>query len=357
VKALGRAGRATAALAVPLFLVALWADTVAGGTLERVAINFFITLVLVYGLQVFSGNSGILSLGHISFMGIGAYVTALLTIPTMIKTLAVPGVPHWLLQTEWGFVPALAAAAVAAAIFAAVIGLMLMRMEENALSMATIALLVIFYTVVEAADSITHGPTGLYSIPVRVTIWIAFGFAIGCGAVALLIRESANGRKLRATRDDPVAAASLGVNVIRTRLWAWVLSAAIMGIGGSLFAQYNLAFDPTSFYFEETFLILSVLIIGGAATVSGATVGAAILAAVDEILRRMEAGEAIGPLHLAIGLGISQIIVAVLILLILWKRPAGLLGGDELGARLFRRRRAPAVEVGSTTGERVGEPT
>jgi branched-chain amino acid transport system permease protein len=269
-------------------------------------------------------------------MGVGAYVTALLTIPALIKATSAPGLPHWLVEAEWGFVPAVVAAAVVAALLAALVGLLLMRMRENALSMATIAMLVIFFTVVEAADSITHGPSGLYSIPIRVTVWIAFAFAIGCAGLALLIKESANGRQLRATRDNPLAAASLGVDVVRTRLWAWVLSAAIMGIGGSLFAQYNLAFDPTSFYFDETFLLLSILIIGGAATVSGATLGAAILSVVNEILRRMEAGQAVGPIHLTIGLGISQIIVAVLILLILWKRSAGLLGGAELGARLPR---------------------
>ncbi len=347
--------RGTAVLAVPLLLIAVWGSG-ASGEMQRVIVTFFITLVLVYGLQIFSGNSGIISLGHVSFMGIGAYVAALLTIPATIKSFNTPGLPSFATEAELGLIPSVAAAAVAAAIVALVIGLVLVRMRENALSMATIALLVIFFTVVEAAVRITHGPTGLYSIPATVTVWIAVAFAIGVALVALLCKESPRGRQLRAVRDDELAAAALGVDVFRTRLWAWVLSAAVMGIGGALFAEYNLAFDPTSFYFDETFLILSVLVIGGSATVSGATLGAAILAFVDEVLRRMESGEAVGPLHLTIGNGISQIVVAVLILLILWLRPGGLMGGMELDGRLFSRLSPPRQRVADAPAAKAGEP-
>jgi branched-chain amino acid transport system permease protein len=334
-RSLAISARGAAVLAVPLLLIAVWGSS-SSPEMQRVIVNFFITLVLVYGLQVFSGNSGIISLGHVSFMGIGAYVAALLTVPALIKGINTPGLPTFVKEAEVGLIPSVAAGAVAAALVAAVIGLVLVRMRENALSMATIALLVIFYTVVEAAVSITHGPTGLYSIPAKVTVWIALAFAVGAAVVALLCKESPRGRQLRATRDDALAAAALGVDVFRTRLWAWVLSAAIMGVGGALFAEYNLAFDPTSFYFNETFLILSILVIGGSATVSGATVGAALLSLVNEVLRRMEAGEAVGPLHLTIGIGIAQIVVAVLILLILWLRPEGLMGATELDGRLRR---------------------
>lgn len=350
--------RGAAVLAVPLLLIAVW-GTAASAEMERVIVTFFITLVLVYGLQVFSGNSGIISLGHVSFMGVGAYVAALLTIPAAIKGFNTPGLPGFIKEAELGLIPSVAAAALAAAIVALVIGLVLVRMRENALSMATIALLVIFFTVVEAAVKITHGPTGLYSIPATVTVWVAVAFAIGVALIAFLCKESPRGRQLRAVRDDELAAAALGVNVFRTRLWAWVLSAAIMGIGGALFAEYNLAFDPTSFYFDETFLILSVLVIGGSTTISGATVGAAVLAFVEEVLRRMESGEAVGPLHLTIGNGIQQIVVAVLILLILWLRPGGLMGGMELDARLLSRlplrRRSTGGSPGAPTPAKAGE--
>ncbi len=346
--------RGTAVLAVPLLLVAVWGSG-AAPEMQRVIVTFFITLVLVYGLQVFSGNSGIISLGHVSFMGIGAYAAALLTIPAAIKSFNTPGVPSFVKNAELSLIPSVAAAALAAAIVALVIGLVLIRMRENALSMATIALLVIFYTVVQAAVKITHGPTGLYSIPATVTVWVALAFAVGVALVAFLCKEVPRGRQLRAVRDDELAAAALGVDVFRTRLWAWVLSAAIMGVGGALFAEYNLAFDPSSFYFDETFLILSVLVIGGSTTVSGATLGAAILAFVDEVLRRMEAGEAVGPLHLTIGNGISQIVVAVLILLILWLRPGGLMGGRELDARLFSHLPTARRPAGDPPTAKAGE--
>jgi branched-chain amino acid transport system permease protein len=321
--------RGTALVALPVLLVAVWANVVGGGN-ARIGVTFLITLVLVYGLQTFIGDSGIVSFGHVAFMGVGAYAAALMTIPELQKQLIAPNLPSFILHAQLDFVESVAVAILVSAALAALVGLAFTRMREDALAMATIALLVMFNNAMEVSENYSGGPYGLYSIPQNVTPWIAAGFAIGAALIARLFREANAGRKLRASRENRLAAASLGANVVRLRFAAWVLSAALMGIGGALFAEYNLAFDPTAFYFDFTFLVLAMLVIGGPATVSGATLGAAIVTAANQLLLWLENGVDVAGVHISIGNGIGPIVVGLTILLILRRRPLGLIGGREL---------------------------
>lgn len=345
-RALLPAARGTLLLAVPLLLVVVWSETVASKAGQHTAVNFFITLTLVLGLQAFSGNSGIVSFGHVGFMAVGAYVAAFLTMPQLIKNLSFAGLPPFLRHAEFGLVPSAAIAGLAAALVAALVGLVLTRMEEGAMAMATIALLVMFYTVANAAESWTRGASGVFSVPQNVTIVVALVAALLAVFVVRAYRESERGLELRASRDDPVAAGALGTDVKRRRLGAWILSGLVLGIGGALFAEYNLAFDPSTFYFDETFSLLAVLVIGGPGTVSGAVLGAGIVTVATEILRPAENGSGIGPIHFGAVPGLAPTVIALLILFILRRRPAGLLGFelDEI-LRMRRRRLDPPVPV------------
>jgi branched-chain amino acid transport system permease protein len=143
-----------------------------------------------------------------------------------------------------------------------------------------------------------------------------------------VFRECNAGLKLRASRADPVAAEALGANVVRLRYVAWVLSGAIMGMGGAIWAQYNLAFDPKQFFFTQTFNILAMVVVGGLASVSGAVVGAAAVTLTTEIMRRVEDSAGIP--------GLTQMVVALLILLVLYRRPDGLVGRSEIDDQIRR---------------------
>jgi branched-chain amino acid transport system permease protein len=154
-----------------------------------------------------------------------------------------------------------------------------------------------------------------------------------------LFRESRSGLTLRASREDPLAAAALGVDVVRLRLGAWVLSGALMGCGGALWAQYNLAFGPRQFFFAQTFSILAMLVVGGIASVSGAVLGAAVVTVATEVLRRVEDGGAdVGPVHLPAIQGLTPIAVALLILVVLRLRRDGLAGLSEIDDAVVRLR-------------------
>jgi branched-chain amino acid transport system permease protein len=323
----------TALFAVPLAILALLGSSFASPADLRVIVNFMIALVLVLAIQSFSGNSGIVSFGHVGFMGVGAYVAALLTIPPAIKSDLAPSLPGFIADHTAPFVVAVLLGGLVGALVAAVIGIALTRMEEGAMAMATIGILVIFFVVFDNWQGVTRGATGLFGIPRSTTVWSALIFAVIAIAVCRAFRESSTGLKLRASRTDSLAAEALGANVVRLRWWAWTLSGAIMGSGGALWAQYNIAFGPRQFFFAQTFNLLAMLVVGGLGSASGAVVGAVTVTVVFEVMRRFE--EQIGVP------GITQITVAVMILAVLYRRPNGLMGLSELDELLKRRFRRP----------------
>ena len=321
--------RGTSLLAVPLIAIALVANAVASPADLRVVVNFFVALVLVLSIQAFSGNSGIVSFGHVAFMGVGAYTAALLTIPPAIKHFILPNLPSVIAHAHLGFVPAVLIATVAGALVAAVIGVPLTRMQEGAMAMATIGVLVIFFVVFDNWDAVTRGSTGVFGIPRNTSLLSAVILSLIAIFVCRVFRESNAGLKLRASRADPVAAEALGANVVRLRYAAWILSGAIMGMGGAIWAQYNLAFDPKQFFFTQTFNILAMIVVGGLASVSGAVIGAATVTLTTEIMRRVEDSAGVP--------GLTQMVVALLILLVLYRRPDGLVGRSEVDDLLGRR--------------------
>lgn len=324
-------GRTWLVLSLILLLVAagvwLWGDN----NFIRITTNFFILCTLVVALQVFVGNSGIVSFGHVAFFGVGAYAAALLTIPPEVKERALPMLPAALLNLETGLVTATLGSAGVAFLVALLTGLALARMQEQAMAMATLALLVMMHTVFSNWETATRGTVGLYGIPRSINLGVALGAVVIIIGLALLFKASPTGLQLQASRDQPLAAQTIGINLFRVRLMGWLVSGALMGSAGALWAQNILAFGPDQFYFVETFTLLSMLVIGGLGSVSGAITGAAVVTVVSELLRDMEGGLTLGPLSIPELPGLVQLAMAVLIMIILIYRPDGLLGQREVG--------------------------
>jgi branched-chain amino acid transport system ATP-binding protein/branched-chain amino acid transport system permease protein len=314
---------------------------------SRTYVVFLINVMLVVSFQLFIGNSGIVSFGHIAFMGVGAYTTALLTIPETIKATQLPALPHALATAEQSYVPAIIVSALLAAVLAAILGGGIIRMTESTMAMATLALLVVAHTLFLNWDGVTRGSLGLFGIPVRSTIVISTVAAIVFVFLARLYKESGPGLRLRAAREDPLSSASGGIHVVRTRYAAWILSAAMTGAVGSIWAQSVIAFDANQFYFALTFSTLAMLVIGGRASVTGAIAGAAIVTFLSDTLSRVEQGVQIGPWQLPRITGTVQFVTALLIIFMLIWRPEGLFDRWEVDDLLRRlspaRRRARNV--------------
>ena len=289
-----------------------------------------INLVAVVGLYVFVGNSGVLSFGNVAFMAIGAYVSALLTMPAAAKGVFLPDLPAFLAATEWpGLAGALAGGA-AAALVALVAGFPLMRLSGISASIATFAILVVSYVVLGNWTSVTGGQNSLMGLPIYVGLWTAAGWAIAAIAVAFLHQESRSGLLLRASREDEVAAAASGVHMVSHRLAAFVISAFVSGIAGVLLAHFLGTVRVETFYLDLTFLIIAMLVIGGMRSLTGAVAGAIVITLLTELMRLAEIGVTVGDRTIAAPGGLGDALLALLMLLIILFRPNGIAGGREI---------------------------
>jgi len=317
-------------LVLPLLLLILLVDLLGDAVLERIVTVLFINLSLALALQMFMGNSGVASFAHIGFMGIGAYASALFSMSPQAKAIALRDLYPILKNVHVPFLVALLIGASLAALVAAVIGFPLMRLSGAASVIATFALLVIIHGVLVNWSEVTNGPRTLFGLDAYTTLWVSAGWGLFFILLAYWFKETSLGLKLRASREDEHAAASIGINVVIVRWVAFVLSAFVAGVAGVLWAHFITSFSPGAFYLTQTFLVITMLIIGGTGSVTGAVVGTVLVTAIFEGLRAVEnAINLAGVLPFTVS-GLSGLFLAAMLIIILIFRPAGITGGQEL---------------------------
>lgn len=324
---------------VTVLVVAAIVATMLGSGVERILIVFFISLIVVLGMGIYSGNSGILSFGHLAFMGIAAYLSGILTMPAQMKTMTLPNLPGFLASAQLDLLPAMAITVIFVMCVAAVVGLVISKLDGSAATIATLGLLVIAHGIIIGARDITRGSQSFFGVPRLTDITLAAACAVFAIIIARLFRDSVPGLKLRASRDDQLAAKSMGVNVRNQRLLSWVISAGVVAIAGVLLGHFLGAFSVKKFYFVDTFALLAMLIVGGMATVSGALAGAVLITLVSEVLRRMESGVEIFGFHTPELFGTTQIGIGLIILIVMYRQSGGLLSRLEWDEMLFPKKK------------------
>ncbi|MEZ5926034.1 MAG: branched-chain amino acid ABC transporter ATP-binding protein/permease [Hyphomicrobiaceae bacterium] len=297
---------------------------------DRIATLLLMSLMGVLALSVFTGNSGIVSFGHTAFMGIGAYVSGILTMPAAVQKGALPSLPDFLAGHELGLAPALAFVLLAGLVAGLVTGLPIARLSGSGASIATLALLIIIHVILVGAREITRGSQTFYGVPNLTTVWVALPLALAFIVVARLFKDMPAGLRLRAARENEVAAAASGVNIFTARYVGWVLSAALAAVAGAIYGHFLSAFSPKDFYFDLMFTMIAMLIVGGMLTVTGAIVGTALITAVIQILRQVESGFDLGFVHIPIIFGLTLVGLGLALLLAIWRRPLGVAGLYEL---------------------------
>ena len=306
---------------------------------QRHTIEILINVVLVVGLYVFVGNSGVLSFGQMSFMSIGAYATAILTIPVVQKGFLLPDLPGFLASAELAPVPAALAAGLVALAFGLLIVVPISRLSGLAASLAMFAVLVIVYQVETNWDAVTRGTRTMLGVPTETTIWTALAWAGVVVVIAFAYQRSSSGLRLRATREDEFAARAAGISIPRERAIAFLVSAFIVGVGGFLYAQYQGAFTPSAFYTHITFLTIAMLVIGGQKSLAGAVVGAVVVSVLSFFFNNLQDGFSAGPVDFGGRDGLSDALLAAFILLTLLFRRDGIMRGREFQLRLPNLRR------------------
>ncbi len=279
-----------------------------------VMINLY--AVLAASLNLVVGYTGMLSLCHAAFYGIGAYTTTLL-----------------MMNFGLGFFPALALTVPFTALLSLVIAVPALRLRGDYFVLGTMGFQIIVFSVLYNWVDLTRGPYGIPGIPIPALLgfelntvfrYVLFSgvLAAACLGLLFLLVHSPFGRLLRAVRDDEIAAAALGKNVPRVKITAFALGAAFAAVPGALFAGYMRYIDPTSFTLLEAIFILSVVVIGGAGRFASPVAGAVFMVILPEALRFLQIPDAVAA-------NLRQIIYGLLLILLMRFRPQGFLGKYE----------------------------
>lgn len=298
---------------------------------QGLAINFAIFVILVQALNLASGFTGVFSLGHIGFMAIGAYTASILTLPLATKAEYLPHLPGWLAGVHLdmsvgpfplGFLAATLIAGLVVMVIAGLVGAVLMRLSGHFVAVATLGFLVIVRVILFNADDITRGSRTFSNVTPYTNLWWAWSWAAIAIYGAWRLKFSGFGRAMFAQKGDRWAARSIGISILRPRLIAFVAGAFLSAIAGSLYAHFITSFSPTVFYFDLTFRVITMLVVGGMGSVSGAVIGTALVLALAEALRRIEEATLL--------YGLGGILLAVFFIAVIIFRPSGILGQREL---------------------------
>lgn len=320
-------------LAIPLLVIAFAVGRFGSPELQSIVTLALIRIVTVVGLYIFIGNSGIISFGHVSFMAIAAYGTAWQTCCEMLKPMVMPGLPAFLLERSMPlWVSGVTSIALACAA-ALLVGLILMRLSGLAASISTLAILFILNTVYSNWDRVTMGTASIVGLPEFVTTPVAALGATIALLAAFIHQKSRWGLLLRASREDEVAARAAGVSLYVSRLVAFTLSGAVMGMAGVLQAHFVGTVSTDSFFLDLTFITLAMLIVGGMRSLAGAVVGVVVVQSITEVFRQLESGVTVAGAQIALPSGVQELVLASAMLLILIYRRDGLMGGRELSIR------------------------
>ena len=296
------------------------------GLINLIGIN----VILVASLNLVNGFSGMFSMGHAAFMAVGAYAAALVTVPANQKQMSMPRLPDWLMNLTLPFPVALLLGGILAAIVALLIGFPVLRFKGHYLSVATIGLIVIVRAVLDNEDQWTNGARGVTGLPDYASTWVIFLLAGLCLFVLFRLIRSAYGRGLIAMRDDYVAAQTLGINLTAKKISAFCISAFMAGMAGGLWGYMQSVISGKFFYIDASFKIVQTSILGGMSSLSGAIVGSVLMTIVPELLAPLESGATILGVQLPEMYGVSNLILAVILILIIIFRRQGIMGYSEI---------------------------
>ena len=316
-------------LLIALVAIAFPFTPIADRSTQRIVIMILLYSMLGMGLNVLTGYTGLVSLGHAGFYGIGAYCCAILTT-----------------KLGWSFWPALLAGGCFTAVIGFLLGLPTLRLSGTYLSIVTLGFCEIVQMILKQWESVTNGNYGIRNIPKPVFFgfecklqnggfyFIVLALVVLTALASMAIKKSKAGRAFLAIKDDELAATMMGIKTARYKILSFVISAFITGIAGGFYSVINNGYiEPTNFVFNISVLIISVVVVGGLGTIRGMFFGAALLQLFPQVFRFLNEWR--------------FVIYGVLLVVMMQFRPQGALGWQStLPYKLSRRTRAKLKEQG-----------
>src|SRR6476661_7280380 len=313
-------------------------------------------IMFALGLNIVVGFAGLLDLGYVAFYAIGAYSIGWFASDHFSKAgggkgihVGVSGFTSTLLGIHLNFLLIILAAMLLAAAAGVVIGLPTLRLRGDYIAIVTLAFGEIIFTIATNGDAIEIGgykltegqqaisPVDQPQLPgfaqfdsafsLRGYFWLGLIMAVIVVIINLMLRDSRLGRAWIALREDEVAAASMGVPLVRTKLLAYAIGAALGGAAGAFLGSYNNAINSNQFQFSFSILVLSMIILGGLGSIWGVVIGALALTFIDRKLPDiLDPADIPGKLGLH-GVGIADLKIGIfgfLLVIMMILRPQGL---------------------------------
>lgn len=291
-------------------------------------------VVAAVAMNLVTGFTGLFSLGAAGFMAIGAYTTAVLTIPaaTRQSVYYMNGIAPWLANLVLPMPVAMILGGLISAGFAALIGFPVLRLKSDYLAIATLGFSEIIRTILAAPmmDTITNGSYGLNNIPGFTNLFQPLIIAGICVTIMMLVLHSSYGRAFKAVRDDEVAAEAMGINLFRTKELSFVISSFFMGIAGGMLAVFMRSIDTKTFMITMTYNVLLIVVLGGIGSVTGSIIGAFLINGGQEWLRFLDEPLTIGGVSIPLFRpGFRMVIYSILLMVVVlfWRR--GIMGDKE----------------------------
>jgi branched-chain amino acid transport system permease protein len=280
-------------------------------------IIIIIYILLSLGLNLLIGYTGLVSLCHAAFFGLGAYISTLL----MMKL----GLP---------FLISFLSSILLTALLSLLLSLPSIKLRGDFFVLTTFAFQIIFYDIIYNWSSLTGGSIGIMGIPrpsflglsiIKIHHYVILASVFCAISIALfqLIVRSPFGRILEGIREDEIAMIALGKNVARYKILVFMIGTGFAAAAGSLYAHYVIYIDPSSFTLEESIYILCIVIIGGMGSLRGSIVGALLLVSIPEILRIINLPDGFAA-------SLRAIIFGMLLVTFVFLRPKGIIGKYRL---------------------------
>lgn len=273
--------------------------------LQQIGIN----IILAVGLNLIVGFSGQFSLGHAGFMAIGAYAAAIIGSKS---------------PTYGAFFGAMLVGALLSGAVALLVGIPTLRLKGDYLAVATLGVSEIIRIFIINGGSLTNGAAGILGIPNFTTWQMVYFFVVITTIATLNFLRSPIGRSTLSVREDEIAAESVGVNMTKIKIIAFVFGAITASIAGSLQAGFIGSVVPKDYTFINSINVLIIVVFGGLGSITGAIVSAIVLGILNMLLQDVTS--------------VRMIIYALALVLVMIFRPGGLLGTWELSlSRFFKK--------------------
>ena len=314
-----------------------------GGFGKSVLFLTGVWILLAIGLNVVVGLAGLLDLGYVAFLMLGAYTTALMTASGSADQF------HFVVWPTWAVLPV---AIIVAMLAGAALGIPTLRLRGDYLAIVTLG----FHEIVRQTlnnISITNGSRGIFGIPHPTFNMFGINYEFGLdagpywqyllvpaiiGAIIMIrhLEHSRVGRYWTAVREDEVAASAMGVPVVKMKVAAFVIGASTSGLAGWIYAVKFNFISPNNFPLLSSILVLSAVVVGGLGSIAGAVLGAVLVIMLPEIVRQASGGAEIFGFDIETG---RIAVFGLLLIIVMIFRPGGIL--------VAKRRRTELSEAGA----------